>query len=250
MADATPRKKISKMNKDELTVEVKEHRTNEQKYHSAINELEEMKKEFNELKESFKELKGKKNDTAFSPKTNLEERLIEIERRMSEQEQYSRRECIELVGLPNNISGEELENAVIDTFQIAGINIGRRNFHAVHRLANKRVVIAKLTNRRDAIDILRRKKKLRSLTEDEQRKLKCQKIYVNESLCPKYRQLLGKCNALFKRGACSGFYTINGKIKVKINEEEAKIIGHNEDLIEVFGEATMQEIEEERRSSR
>ena len=36
---------------------------------------------------------------------------------------------IELVGLPNNINGEELENAGIKTFQVAGINIGRRNFH-------------------------------------------------------------------------------------------------------------------------
>ena len=112
MAQATPRKKISKMNKDKLTIELKEHRTNEEKYHSAIHELEEMKKEFTELKESFKELKTKRDDSTFNPQTNLEERLIELERRMSEQEHYSRREFIELVRLPNNINGEELENAV------------------------------------------------------------------------------------------------------------------------------------------
>ena len=87
---------------------------------------------------------------------------------MSEQEHYSRRECIELVGLPNNIDGEELENAVVKTFQVARINIGRRKFHVVHRLADQRVVIAKLTNRRDAIDILRQKKKLRTLNADDQ----------------------------------------------------------------------------------
>ena len=80
---------------------------------------------------------------------------------MSEQGQYSRRKCIKLVGLSNNIDGEELENAAIKTFQVAEINIERRYFHAVHRLANQRVVIAKLTNRRDAIDILRQKNKLR-----------------------------------------------------------------------------------------
>ena len=64
------------------------------------------------------------------------------------------------MGLPNNIAKDKLENAVVKTFQVAGINVGRRNFHAVHRLAEQRVVIAKLTNRRDAIDILRQKKKL------------------------------------------------------------------------------------------
>ena len=79
---------------------------------------------------------------------------------MSQQEQHSRRECFELVELPNNIDKDKLENALVKTFQVAGINVGRRNFHAVHRLAEQRVVIAKLTNRRDAIDILRQKKKL------------------------------------------------------------------------------------------
>ena len=74
---------------------------------------------------------------------------------MSEQGHYSCRECIDLVGLPNNINREELENAVVKTFQVTRINIGRQNFHVVHRLANQRVVIAKLTNRRDAVDVLR-----------------------------------------------------------------------------------------------
>ena len=146
------------------------------------------------------------------------------------------------MGLPSDLNGEELENA----FETAGINIGKRNFHAIHRLADKRTLIARLTNRRDAIDILRRKKKLRTVRDEEKRKLNCQKVYINESLCLKYRQLLGKCNALFKKGKCVGFYTINGKIKVKINEDETKIISHNVDLVEQFGEETMKAIDEER----
>ena len=124
------------------------------------------------------------------------------------------------MGLPNNINGEELENAVVKTFQVAGITIGRRNFHAVHRLAEQRVMIAKFTKRRDAIDILRQKKKLQTLSAEDQRKLNCQKIYVNESQRPKYRQLLGKCNALGEKGERIRFYTINGKIKVQINVDQ------------------------------
>lgn len=243
----TTRKKVSNMSKTELAAEVKQHRTNEEKYLSALNE---MKKEIGELKDSLEELRSGRSENCYNPQRNLEKRLEELERRMSEQEQYSRRECIELVGLPSDLNGEELENAVVNTFEIAGINIGKRNFHAVHRLADKRTVIAKLTNRRDAIDILRRKKKLRTLSDEEKRKLNCQKVYINESLCPKYRQLLGKCNALFKKGKCVGFYTINGKIKVKINEDETKIISHNVDLVEQFGEETMKAIDEERNTRR
>ena len=133
---------------------------------------------------------------------------------MSQQEQHSRRECFELVELPNNIDKDKLENAVVKTFQVAGINVGRRNFHAVHRLAEQRVVIAKLTNRRDAIDILRQKKKLWTLTAEDQWKLNSQKIYVNESLCPKYRQLLGKCNALWEENTLDSIlFTVKSRLK-------------------------------------
>ena len=156
------------MSKTELAAEVKQHRSNEEKYLSALNE---MKKEIGELKDSLEELRSGRSENCYNPQRNLEKRLEELERRMSEQEQYSRRECIELVGLPSNINREELENA--------GINIGKRNFHAVHRPADKRTVIARLTNRRDAIHILRRKKKLRTLRDEGKRKLNCQKVYIN-----------------------------------------------------------------------
>ena len=59
-----------------------------------------------------------------------------------------------------------------------------RDFHAIHRLHNTRVVIAKVCNCRDAIKILRNKKKLRELNQERKKKLKSEKIYVNESLCP------------------------------------------------------------------
>ena len=97
------------------------------------------------------------------------------------------------------------------------MNIGRQNFHAVHKLADQCVVIVKLTNRRDVIHIRRQEKNSRTSSAEDQRKLNIQKVDVNKS--PKYSQLLGKYNALFKRGECIGFYTINGKIKVNINED-------------------------------
>ena len=52
------------------------------------------------------------------------------------------------------------------------------------------------THIKDAIAILRNKKKLCELIQEGNKKLKSQKIYVNESLCPAYKRILGKCNAL------------------------------------------------------
>ena len=97
---------------------------------------------------------------------------------------------------------------------------------------------------------MRQKKKLRTLNAEDQRKLNCQKIYVNELLCPKYTQFLGKCNVLFKRGECIGFCNSNGKTKLKINEDQTKIIDHDvdlkDDMICQLMRGSMQAIEEER----
>ena len=115
---------------------------------------------------------------------------------MAEHEQYTRHECVDIVGPPENLKGEELEGPVLNVSEVAGVPMEKRDVHAVHRLRNTRVIIAKVCNRRDAIAILRNKKKLCELSQEGKKKLKSQKIYVNESLCPAYKRILGKCNAL------------------------------------------------------
>ena len=78
-----------------------------------------------------------------------------------------------------------------------------------------------------------------------------QKIYVNESLCPSYCKLLGKCNALMKNKHLNSFYTANGKLKVKYDtengEEEESVISHAYDLDYIFGKSIMKAIDDEYR---
>ena len=170
---------------------------------------------------------------------------------MAEQEQYTRCECVDMVGLPENLKGEELEAVVLNVFEVAGVPMEKRDFHPIHRLCNTRVVIAKVCNRRDAIAILRNKKKLRELSQEGKKKLKSQKIYVNESLCPAYKRVLGKCNALLKKKYVDAFYTINGKVKIKYgcrNGQETTEISHEKDLTEVFGIDIMRAVDEEHES--
>ena len=40
-------------------------------------------------------------------------------------------------------------------------------------------------------------------------------MYVNESLCPARKRILGKRNALLKKKYVDVFYTISGKVKIK-----------------------------------
>ena len=54
----------------------------------------------------------------------------------------------------------------------------KRDFHAIDRLRNTRVVIAKVCDRRDVIAILRNKKKLLELSQEGKKKPKSQKIWL------------------------------------------------------------------------
>ena len=103
----------------------------------------------------------------FDARLDFSKRLIEVERNIHFQSQYSRRECIEIVGIPSDVPQNDLEKKVIDVFSVAGVAVSSRDFQAVHRINNKsNVVIAKLSNRKDALAILRNKKKLRNLTDE------------------------------------------------------------------------------------
>ena len=72
-----------------------------------------LRKEINEIKEDLKELRLLKEK--YGPQDNLTTRVIAIKKLIAEQDEYSRRETVELVGLPDNTNDGELEDAVIKT---------------------------------------------------------------------------------------------------------------------------------------
>ena len=175
-----------------------------------------------------------------------DKRIAELEKGLYAQQQYSRRDCVELVGISENVKSEDLEKLVVSIFKKTGIEVTERHFHAVHRLHNKTTVIAKLINRKDVTNILKKKKDLCDLNASEKNSLSIVgKLYVNESLCGAYRSLLGKCNALYKRSAINAFYTINGKLMIKRGghkNNEGNLVGfklkkieHVSDLEELYG---------------
>ena len=91
---------------------------------------------------------------------------------------------------------------------------------------------------------MRGKKKLQNLDEGSKERLKTQKNYVNECLCPPYRKLLGKCNALLKRMHISNIYSVNYKLEIKRGptDDPATDIKHEDDLRQIFGDEIINEI--------
>ena len=88
------------MNKTKLTEEVNFHRHNE----VALKDCIKKQKKIHEIRGELNELRRERTS-----RDRFMERAVEIEKRLSEQEQHSWRECVELVGLPEDIHSDNLE---------------------------------------------------------------------------------------------------------------------------------------------
>ena len=82
---------------------------------------------------------------------------------------------MEIVGISKNLKGEDFEVAVLNVLEVARVPMEKRDFDAVHRLRNTRVVIAKVIPRH-AIAILRNKKKLEELSQETKKNWRVKKF--------------------------------------------------------------------------
>ena len=88
--------------------------------------------------------------------TLLEKRVIELDKCQAKAEQYSRRNNVEISGIPHEILDNNLEDKVIDICKDVGIKIGHVDIEGCHRLplggnnagGTKRIVV-KFVNRKD-----------------------------------------------------------------------------------------------------
>ena len=254
---AAKRKPINKSwNKDDLiklaTDLDRENNEKNKEIASLQVELEIQKNENNILREEMKDIRTQleeiKNTIQTQKKQDFDTRLVEVERRLYSQEQYSRRECIELHGF-EAVESENVEDAalaVLNATTTDGNVYKKSDFHAIHKLKNTNIVIMKSVNRRTVLTALRNRKKLKDLTDAQKRSFRekriGQKIYLNESLCPYYRGLFGKCNALFKKKLVKSFFTINGTIKITDSNDNNLVIGHIHDLESHFGKQVIDSI--------
>ena len=166
----------------------------------------------------------------------LQERIINLERETSSNAQYSRRECIEIAGIPDSVSNNDLEDKVCEIFQAIDVNVKPRHIHACHRLKNSDRSIIKFISRKNCINVLKNRKKLENINKSSLGFSKHTKLYINESLCPRYKFILWKCRTLHKEKLLDSYWTFNGTVKIRINEndEDSHAITHINDLKDRF----------------
>ena len=66
--------------------------------------------------------------------TKLADRVTSLERKCYENEQYSRRECIEISGIPQSVEQTDLEKTILNVSEKVDAAVDPQNIEACHRL--------------------------------------------------------------------------------------------------------------------
>ena len=148
--------------------------------------------------------------------------------------QYNRRENIELVGIPESLSGKNLEDKCVEVLEeITKTKIPDWKIHACHRLKNKKTVIMRFVTRKVADLAIHKRKELKTL---DKRKLGFDpetKIFLNESLCPPLRFLHFKVRKALKEEKINSFNLWKGKLTIKFMVNDTPIpVTHINDLLQ------------------
>ena len=176
--------------------------------------LEQFKK--NQLIELVLELQKEKEDLKKQQTCmeNVMTRLVEIERSHYLYEQYGRRESIEITGIPVSIELTELENAVVNIYneakvEIHGWQLKREDISACHRIGKNGVTIVRFVNRKAAYAGLYNGKNLKNS------KLYDSRIFINNSFCREFKKYGYFIRNLKKNNLIDGFKIKQGVHQIK-----------------------------------
>ena len=201
---------------------------------SNLNEkVSNLTEEVQKLNTNFELLKSDFSATRIE-NNSLNERLIALERQCWANAQYSRRECLEITGIPSSVSNKDLEEVVCKVITKAGVDITADNIEDCHRVGNKGQTIIKFGKRKVSRQVLSVRKDLNKVKMSDIDLTGQSTLYINQSLCPYYRMLWSKTKTLYQKGKIDSFYVSNGNIKIRLQENARLIISDTHDFINYF----------------
>ena len=221
---------LLKLNKEDLVRLALDYQQKETVLLNNINqELIELRKNYTRIESELQ--------ISQSVSTAQRKRIIALERQCWSNEQYSRRECLEISGVPSDTSNDKLEETVLEVFQRIEVDISAENIEACHWMKSDRAggkkVIVKFSKRKDSDKIRKNKKKLKSV--DLKSIGISNPIFINDSLCKYYKYLWSKCKKLLNGGFIQSFWITNGTLRIKLTDTSLpKNVTHLADLEEFF----------------
>ena len=199
---------------------------------------------YGELKDSIAKIKDivtcrllEENRRLSNRVTTLEQRVVNIERNMNLNQQNSRKNNIEIDGIPDNISQHNLKKTVTEIIKALNIDCTENDIEVVHRLGgNQTPKTTIMKAKRSLIDeIVDKRRDLVSVPEKVNFP-ETSKLFVRNNLCPHMKSLDYNCRLLKRRYLIKDTWSFNGILKVLLENEQSFKISHEVDLYKLFPE--------------
>ena len=142
------------------------------------------------------------------------ERLVHNEKQCWANNQYSSRECLEVVAIPTSVGDKALEDKEDQIFQEIKVEVGGRNTQSCHQLQKGKLRTIKFSTRKQSQQILRNKKQLCDVDSTVRDLQQGTKRFTNEILYAYYGGIWNKCKKLL----IHQYYKINGTVCIKVEE--------------------------------
>ena len=134
-------------------------------------------------------------------------------------EQFSRRNNIEVSGIPDSVEDNCLEEKVISVFTSIGIDVKSDDVEACHRIGKSRnsskKTIARFTKRKSAKQALYNRKKLKSI--DKSTLGLINDVFINENLTPVNNGIAYYCWKVKRQNLVSKTDAVNGTVHLISN---------------------------------
>lgn len=206
------------------------------KYEEAMNTLSKHNEVQKEITAENKILK--------SAMQSLEGKVYRMQAELNDIEQYSRRECLEIQGIPLPKDGghaEDTNQIITKIGELMSVEIDEVDISVSHRLPVSRnykgnrsepAIIAKFVRRDVKEQFYRARKELKNLTTKDLGYDISNNIYINESLTESNKALFKECVKAKKEMGFTFIWTSNGKIFLRKDEHSPVIhIKSKDDIV-------------------
>ena len=192
------------------------------KYEKMEETLVVLQEENKALKEEHASLKSQVLSSANDLKS--------VQKSLNDLEQYTRRDSVEIRGipLPEESQEEDTNEIVLQLSQKMGIPLERKDISVSHRIRSRSLVdpaiIVKFVRREVRERLYRARKRLKSITTADFGFSVEKKIFINESLTPKNKELFKDCLRFKKDNSFKFLWTNAGKIFLRRNADSPVIL--------------------------
>lgn len=200
-----------------------------EKYESVLKTLKSLNQTTNTLGKKDAEL-TKIADSLAERANRVEQAVYRIECAIDEVQQYSRRDCLEITGIPI-LPEENPKQLIKEIGTLIDVNVEDAHLAAAHRLPDtknvKHRLIVKFVHRDTRDEMYKKRRNLIGKNISNLPSVQAamglaatsnNKIHINESLTGYRKQLFGRINDFKRKNNYKYLWTANGKIMLKAQD--------------------------------